>query len=683
MEGYLQKWTNYLFGWRERWVVIKGSILYYYINKNEMPRGRLHLAITNLTFNDSDARFEIDTGTTIIYLRAETIEEKNKWISALKIAKLSAENSIKNVPKNILLAESNDLSQSMNENNVITEDILIQKIKLALQTSERLKEQQHRFELFCSNHQYLVQAENDLSSIYDQFKIEIYSINSQLNNLKEKFVQFNKDFIKISEFFFNHVNKSTDYRGGGFFEQSNVELVSDKNLLSKVKSNKKAYNRLVSTEQVEMIQNGDDVYYYSADEDEEELLKSNNDDKNKQGNDSIQAKTVQKKFYDALYDKKRHALPFKRTKYEFNIWKILKDAIGKDLNRFCVPVFFNEPISMLQKLCENFQYAYVLNNAAQEPNSYIRLALSATFCIGGFTMNVRRAAKYFNPLLGETFEYVDNTLGYRFFSEQVSHHPAISACFAEGKDWTFYANSNALTKFIITGALDIVNLGKSYINFPNFNETVAYTKPMIIAKNLIFGPITLDIYGKFTVTNDSGDIAEIELIPMSSEKQGLLKGIVKDIYNTTKLLIEGNWLDKIEVIDPKTQSRKTIWTFINGIDEEEYYFPPITIELNNLTDELRDALPHSDSRFRPDQRCMEIQDLDKAKSEKQRLEDNQRKRQKEREKNGIVYHPMYFDETYDDITGELIYKYNGNYWDDRNKKNFSKFIDIFNSTIIA
>lgn len=30
-----------------------------------------------------------------------------------------------------------------------------------------------------------------------------------------------------------------------------------------------------------------------------------------------------------------------------SVWKVIKDAIGKDLSRFCVPVYFNEPTSML------------------------------------------------------------------------------------------------------------------------------------------------------------------------------------------------------------------------------------------------------------------------------------------------------------------------------------------------
>jgi hypothetical protein len=35
---------------------------------------------------------------------------------------------------------------------------------------------------------------------------------------------------------------------------------------------------------------------------------------------------------------------------------VIKDAVGKDLSRFCVPVYFNEPISMLQKVSEAMEY---------------------------------------------------------------------------------------------------------------------------------------------------------------------------------------------------------------------------------------------------------------------------------------------------------------------------------------
>jgi hypothetical protein len=42
-------------------------------------------------------------------------------------------------------------------------------------------------------------------------------------------------------------------------------------------------------------------------------------------------------------------------------------------------------------------------------------------------------------MLGETFEYVDERRGIKFISEQVSHHPPISACHMEDDNFELTA----------------------------------------------------------------------------------------------------------------------------------------------------------------------------------------------------------------------------------------------------
>ena len=39
----------------------------------------------------------------------------------------------------------------------------------------------------------------------------------------------------------------------------------------------------------------------------------------------------------------------------------MQDMIGKDLSRVCLPVYFNEPLSMLQKLPEDVEYSELLD----------------------------------------------------------------------------------------------------------------------------------------------------------------------------------------------------------------------------------------------------------------------------------------------------------------------------------
>lgn len=58
-----------------------------------------------------------------------------------------------------------------------------------------------------------------------------------------------------------------------------------------------------------------------------------------------------------------------------------------------------------------------------------------------------RHKKNFNPMLGETYEFV--TSEYRFFSEQVSHHPPISAYKLEGRGYQMQGHTDAKSKFKI------------------------------------------------------------------------------------------------------------------------------------------------------------------------------------------------------------------------------------------
>ena len=44
--------------------------------------------------------------------------------------------------------------------------------------------------------------------------------------------------------------------------------------------------------------------------------------------------------------------------YLSSLWSIMKNCIGKDLSKIPVPVNFSEPLSMLQRLVEDFEYRF-------------------------------------------------------------------------------------------------------------------------------------------------------------------------------------------------------------------------------------------------------------------------------------------------------------------------------------
>ena len=736
MEGKLIKWTNYFSGWKERIFIIKGPLLYYYYALKELPRGKVHLGLATIINDENNDYFEINTGSNIFFLKAENKEMREKWVNALTKAKLEGEKNIREILKKNKTTknpEYNDLIYPELNYDAELEQLYtaVTRLKIDNQNLMNYIESKNfkdpEFKILKERFQDDFEILQTCVKLYDPIDDKSGNNSKNLNLVNQNKILRNSSYDNLNiNSINNNNNESNEIKlrnvpRGSFNQNPNREeddySMAKDNLINEpfICQGEEFYDMEEEADDIENnFQNNNNNKYQNIIKIPQNNyyinntpgFNTNNNTRNHQNsnnnyyikNTSINSpnniintnfsqitsltKTIninkRNKFYDPLYDyPKRTSLPVKKLDHGFNVWKVFKSAVGKDLSRFGVPVYFNEPISSLQKFCEPFQYAHLLNTAAKEPNPYIRLAKSACFCIGQFVMNNGRQAKFFNPLLYETYEYVDNEQNFRYMSEQVSHHPAISAYYAEGDGWNIFANTNSIIKFIITGRLEVNALGRTYITYENYNDVNSFTKPKVITRNLIIGTIDIDVEGKFEVTNEMGDICEVDMIPSTSGQKGNLHGKIKDINGDVKLLLEGNWTDNIYIINNETKEKTIIWRIIPSKGKEDFYYQPYTFDLNNLTEEMKKALPPTDSRFRPDQRLMEYQEIDKAGDEKHRLEEEQRARAKQYKKDGFIPKPLYFDETYDDLTGELIYKYKGNYWDMRKNHQFENLPKIF------
>ena len=72
----------------------------------------------------------------------------------------------------------------------------------------------------------------------------------------------------------------------------------------------------------------------------------------------------------------RDVLPWlKDPKLRPGMWTVLKDSIGKDLSHIGVPVYFNDPTSLLQKCAQGYEYAHLLDDACAEQDPFMRMAI--------------------------------------------------------------------------------------------------------------------------------------------------------------------------------------------------------------------------------------------------------------------------------------------------------------------
>lgn len=196
----------------------------------------------------------------------------------------------------------------------------------------------------------------------------------------------------------------------------------------------------------------------------------------------------------AMYEQ-RTKLPFlKDPKKKFSVWKILKDSIGKDLSKIAVPVQFNEPIGMLQKIAEIMEYESLLKKANEEEDPALRQIYVAVFILSQYKCTKYRLNKPFNPILGETYELIDPN--FRFIAEQVSHHPPISASYGQGanNEYVYWNNTNVKTNFW-GASIEVVSIGLSHVRLPRTNEMFSIKRPSTVVHNLILGEMYLEHTG--------------------------------------------------------------------------------------------------------------------------------------------------------------------------------------------
>lgn len=385
----------------------------------------------------------------------------------------------------------------------------------------------------------------------------------------------------------------------------------------------------------------------------------------------------------------RRQLPFSIKCSNSMVTDMLK-SLTKE--KIALPLHYNEPISMLQRVSEKFQYSDLLSKAATTPK--MKLAYISSFIVAELSLNINRILKPFNPILGETFEYFDNNLKYRYFSEQVSHNPPISAFICESEDFAVFGDTRCKSQFkFLKGAIEVVFNNKTNILFKNTNEHITYNKPTLFLKGLIMGSPHYDFSGvvKIEDVNNKEVSAVIDFFEegRKSKPLGHFEGKILDSNGKEAYLIGGNWINSphVFITDWDGAHKVEIWrmndeTVIKNKDlVNNYLIPPYSCNLNYIPSEsesnLTDKLPPTDSRLRPDQRAYELRDLQLAEKEKLRIEQKQRNRHKEFEKAMVKYEPNYFAEVLDSRTGEYIYLYKGDYWSDRKINNFSHLYDVF------
>lgn len=347
-----------------------------------------------------------------------------------------------------------------------------------------------------------------------------------------------------------------------------------------------------------------------------------------------------------------------------SLWGLLRSSVGKDLSRVALPVQLNEPLNTLQRLCEELEYSALLDRAARARDPRQRMVYVAAFAVSAYASTFYRAgSKPFNPVLGETYECVRPDRGFRFISEQVSHHPPISACHAESDNFVFWQDMRWKNKFW-GKSLEIVPVGTVNVRLPRSGDHFEWNKVTTCIHNVLSGPRWIEHYGEVLIRNTRDASYHCKITFCKARYWGAganeVQGAVLSRSGAVVERLAGKWH---EGLFRGPAPGQCVWR-ANSMPpdhERNYGFTQFALELNELTPELRRVLPSTDTRLRPDQRYLEEGNVAAAEAQKRQIEQLQRDRRRVMEENNITHQARFFRRLMD-ASGKESWVTNNTYW---------------------
>ncbi|CAH8275706.1 unnamed protein product [Arabidopsis lyrata] len=634
--GILYKWTNFGKGWRSRWFLLRNGILSYSkirrpenLNllspsddvrligdisgerlsrmdscsgrrKQQKTVGIVHLKVSSFRESKSDDRkFYIFTATKTLHLRTDSISDRAAWLQALASTKCIF--PLRSLNGDFSFIPPKDLSIS----------------------TERLKKRLHEEGM---NETLVKECEQIMLSEFSEMHGQVKLLHEERSNLLDALRQLEAANLEVSA---SGKHEFSSLGRGKYSECSTTASSDDK-------------------QEFEDVSEEDEPSFH----DTKEFFNEPN-----VGSESNLAISGHADI------KRRTKLPDPAEKEKgVSLWSMIKDNVGKDLTRVCLPVYFNEPISSLQKCFEDLEYSYLLDRAyehGKSGNGLLRALNVAAFAVSGYASTEGRHCKPFNPLLGETYEADFPEKGIRFFSEKVSHHP------------TFWGRS-----------IQVEPVGVLTLEFDD-GEVFQWSKVTSTIYNIILGKLYCDHHGVMQIRGNRQYSCTLKFKEQSILERNphQVNGFVEDVAGQKAATIFGKWDDslyyvagdgisKSKVSDPASNA-SLLWKRTKPPPNvTRYNLTSFAITLNELTPGLQEILPPTDSRLRPDQRHLENGEYEKANLEKQRLERRQRMSRQLQESG---WRPRWFERQGESET----FKYTGGYWEARGHRNWDDCPDIF------
>ncbi|XP_054740998.1 oxysterol-binding protein-related protein 9 isoform X2 [Anastrepha obliqua] len=215
--------------------------------------------------------------------------------------------------------------------------------------------------------------------------------------------------------------------------------------------------------------------------------------------------------YDALYEEEEDSTISMEAHGSMISHLISQVKIGMDLTKVVLPTFILERRSLLEMYADYFAHPDLFLRIAEMETPRDRIVETCRWYLSAYHAGRKSAVakKPYNPILGEVFQCYWNIPGEEsdenavsdgpvpwchrnqltFLAEQVSHHPPISAFYAEhvNKKITFSAHVWTKSKFLGL-SIGVHNIGEGIVTLVDHSEEYIVTFPNGYGRSILTVP---------------------------------------------------------------------------------------------------------------------------------------------------------------------------------------------------
>ncbi|RXN17035.1 oxysterol-binding -related 7-like isoform X1 [Labeo rohita] len=645
-EGFLMKRRKYpLRGWHKRFFVLDKGILKYSKTHQDIARGKIHgsldVSLAVMSVNRKSKRIDLDAGDSLYHVKAKSDDIFYIWLTKLTAHRHFKKNEAINLHQGVLEALSTG-----NGSTLPAMASLAQRNRVMLEMQSRLT-RVHSLSLSSdsSDESYCTVQQDQVTPSQDR---KLYRTPSVADSTAEYFDASDVVCENLSE------NETSDESGLSDVTTSNSEPEEGHRAANmKYRASVSSTNDLPSNAQV---------------------------------------------------TGRRTVLPAHSTdNSHIGILTILYNNIGKDLSRVSMPVALNEPLCLLQRVSEELEYSELLDIANHTDDPFERMVYVAAFSISGYAWaSWRNRYKPFNPVLGETYENVREDRGFRYIAEQVKSIIQVLGADVMVVGQMYIGEYRTSTgKFSIDVVDDVwwcvmswekrgdyesglffrvqefsIRVHEKENIWISYGDHYEWNKAVTCIHNVFSQQRWLEHYGDVVIRNLNNDECTCKITFVKSRYWGddnsknEVQGTVLDHAGRVLHRFGGSWHEGI--FCDTLPNPQCIWKPNPQPDDyfDYYGFSQYARELNELTPNIKDKLPPTDSRFRPDQRLLEEGEVEEADKRKDEIEEKQRERRKAMTKRSEEHVPRFFVKTLDHA-GREVWVTKGTYWKIRENPGFA------------